>query len=60
MLVEHDEILGASERSDPPAAKQAMERHIQTIIDASILTMDGAVHGVVTRELTAEELSYTT
>jgi DNA-binding GntR family transcriptional regulator len=59
VLAEHVAILEAIERGDPPAAKTAMERHIQAIIDASILTMGRAVHGVMARELTEEELSYT-
>jgi DNA-binding GntR family transcriptional regulator len=58
VLISHDEIYTAIARSDAGAAKNAMERHIQDIIDKSLLIMAhaGSVH--MSRELTDEELVY--
>jgi DNA-binding GntR family transcriptional regulator len=56
VLISHDEIYEAISRGDPAAAKVAMERHIQDIIDKSLKVMVHA--GGPTRELTDEELVY--
>ncbi len=58
VLASHDEIYAAIARSDSVAAKHAMERHIQDIIDSSMRTMARAESGIIARELTAEEMSY--
>lgn len=55
----HEEIFQAIERGDAPAAKGAMERHIQEIIDSNIRLMAQEESGSNLRELTEEELSYT-
>jgi DNA-binding GntR family transcriptional regulator len=59
VFASHEEIFEAIRRSDAPAAKDAMERHIQDIIDSTLRAMARAESGVLTRELTEEELSYT-
>jgi DNA-binding GntR family transcriptional regulator len=59
VLTSHDEIYEAIRRSDARAAKDAMERHIQDIIDNTLRGMARADSGAVARELTEEELSYT-
>ena len=58
VLASHDEIYAAIASSDPIAAKHAMERHIQDIIDNSMRSMARAESGLIARELTAEEMSY--
>lgn len=58
-LAEHEAIYRAIVARDSPAAKNAMESHIQSVIDHSILMMRRAAHGVAARELTEDELSYT-
>jgi DNA-binding GntR family transcriptional regulator len=55
----HEEIFKAIERSDASAAKGAMERHIQDIIDSNIRLLAQEEGGGNMRELTEEELSYT-
>jgi len=55
----HEEIFQAIERGDAAAAKGAMERHIQDIIDNNIRLMAREDQVSVARELTEEELSYT-
>jgi hypothetical protein len=60
VLKEHEAIFDAIRRSDARAAKDAMERHIQDIIDNSLRGMARAERGVTARELTEEEMSYTT
>lgn len=57
VMVCHDEIYQAIERSDAPAAKAAMERHIQDIITRSV-GIATTENGLLGRELTAEELIY--
>jgi DNA-binding GntR family transcriptional regulator len=56
VLASHDEIYTAIARGDAPAAKAAMERHIQDIIDKSLSAIVRS--GSRTRELTDEELIY--
>jgi DNA-binding GntR family transcriptional regulator len=55
----HEEIYQAIERGDAAAAKSAMERHIQDIIDSNIRLMAREENTTNTRQLTEEELSYT-
>jgi DNA-binding GntR family transcriptional regulator len=55
----HEEIYQAIERGDAAAAKSAMERHIQDIIDNNIRLMARDEQVAISRELTEEELSYT-
>lgn len=54
----HEEIYEAIARHDPVAAKAAMERHIQDIIDKNLRRFR-AQAGQAVRELTAEDLVYT-
>ncbi|MBL9206182.1 MAG: GntR family transcriptional regulator [Opitutaceae bacterium] len=55
VLANHEEIYDAIARRDAPAAREAMERHIQDIIDHAALTFGGTP---AVRELTPEELAY--
>ena len=55
----HEEIFDAIRRSDAPAARAAMERHIQDIVDNALRMMARARGRSEARELTEEELSYT-
>jgi len=55
----HEDIYRAIEEGDATAAKSAMERHIQDIIDKNIRLMAQAEKVSLARELTEEELSYT-
>lgn len=56
--VEHQEIYDAIVRGDVAAAKNAMERHIQVIIDTTLDTMMKSESGQIARELTDDELAY--
>lgn len=58
VMVCHDEIYAAIERSDASLAKAAMERHIQDIITRSV-SVASTEGGMLGRELTAEEMIYT-
>lgn len=55
----HDEIYRAIKDGDVAAAKRAMEQHIQDIIDTKIRQIARADEVSVTRELTEDELHYT-
>lgn len=55
----HEEIFDAIRRSDAAAAREAMERHIQDIVDNALRMMARTQVRSQTRELTEEELSYT-
>ncbi|MES2697004.1 MAG: GntR family transcriptional regulator [Verrucomicrobiota bacterium] len=55
---QHEEIYRGIERGDPAAAKAAMERHIQDIIDSNIRSMARAEQVSLARELSEEELNY--
>lgn len=55
----HEEIYGAIETGDVAAAKSAMERHIQDLVETQIRSMARAEESSVARELTEEELHYT-
>jgi DNA-binding GntR family transcriptional regulator len=57
---QHEEIFRGIEKGDPAAAKAAMERHIQDIIDGSIRSMTRAEQVSRARKLSEEELNYTT
>lgn len=59
VLKSHEEIFQAIDSGDAAAAKLAMERHIQDIIDKNLRMMTRVVSGVLARELTEDELSYT-
>jgi DNA-binding GntR family transcriptional regulator len=56
VLASHDEIYDAIARRDPVTARNAMERHIQDIIDRAAIALSGTK--AVARELTEEELVY--
>lgn len=58
VLESHHEIYEAIAQSNAAAAKHAMERHIQDLIDTTLRRMARAESGVIARELTAEELVY--
>jgi DNA-binding GntR family transcriptional regulator len=58
VLAEHDAIYRAIEASDVRVAKDAMEHHIQDIIDNSILLIGRVANLAMARELTDEELAY--
>lgn len=55
---EHRQILAAISNSDVMAAKQAMDVHIQNMIDVHMRTMVLAESKNVSRGLTEEELAY--
>jgi DNA-binding GntR family transcriptional regulator len=59
VMESHDEIFQAVEQGDSAAAKHAMERHIQDIIDNNLALMSRSENRLGSRELTEEELSYT-
>jgi len=58
VIVSHDEIYSAVFNGNAQAAKLAMERHIQDIIDHRLSSMARAETGMISRELTDEELAY--
>jgi DNA-binding GntR family transcriptional regulator len=58
VLAKHDEIYAGIAASDALAAKNAMEFHIQEMIAHNLLIMTRAESGVTARELTAEEMAY--
>ena len=43
---------------DPAAAKREMEFHLQELIEHNLRLMSRAESGVIARELTPEELAY--
>jgi DNA-binding GntR family transcriptional regulator len=55
----HEEIYHAIERGDAQAARLAMERHIQDIIDTNMRRIARTENVSMTRELSEEERSYT-
>lgn len=59
VMESHDEIYKAIESGDKVAAKQAMENHIQDIIDNNLRMLAQWKNKAIARELTEEELSYT-
>lgn len=58
VLVSHTDIFEAIARRDGPAAKAAMEQHLQELIEHSLRTFARTEAGHTSRELTAEELVY--
>jgi DNA-binding GntR family transcriptional regulator len=60
VLASHVEIFQAIERGDAVAARNAMEHHIQDIIDNQLHLIARATSSSIARELTDEELSYST
>lgn len=54
----HEAVYTAISQSDAEAAKRQMELHLQEMIDHSLLLMSRTQTGLITRELTAEELAY--
>jgi DNA-binding GntR family transcriptional regulator len=58
VLDKHNDIYTAIARSDAPAAKREMEFHLQELIHHNFLIMSRNEGGVLARELTSEELAY--
>jgi DNA-binding GntR family transcriptional regulator len=58
VMVSHDEIYDTIARGDAAGAKNAMERHIQDIIDKSLRIMAQTGSSLMSRQLTDEELVY--
>ena len=58
VLEKHNDIYLAIKRSDPAAAKREMEFHLQELIEHNLRLMSRAESGVIARELTPEELAY--
>lgn len=58
VLEKHNDIYTAIARSDARAAKREMEFHLQELIDHNLQVMTRAESGVIARELTLEELAY--
>lgn len=59
VLASHQEVYDAIERADAAMAKNAMERHIQDIIDHNLRTMARASGSRMAKDLTEEESMYT-
>jgi len=60
VMASHEEIYKAIELGDVAAAETAMERHIQDIVDYNVRLLERMQGSAGTRDLTEEELSYTT
>ncbi len=60
VLKSHEHIYHAIAKGDAAAAKLAMEEHIQDIIDKNLKLIGRDDRGTGARELTEEELGYTT
>lgn len=58
VLAKHEDIYNAIASSNAPLAKQEMEFHLQELIDHNFHMLARADAGVITRDLTAEELLY--
>jgi DNA-binding FadR family transcriptional regulator len=58
VLAKHQDIYTAIAASDPMVAKQEMEFHLQEMIDHNLRIMTRAESGFIARELTPEELAY--
>jgi len=59
VLDKHTDIYNAIERADAAAAKREMEFHLQELIDHNFQLMSRSESGVIARELTPDELAYT-
>lgn len=60
VLASHEKIYEAIAQSDPARAKASMESHLQEIIEASLRNLAPPSVNSVERELTEDELVYTT
>jgi DNA-binding GntR family transcriptional regulator len=60
VLEAHEQIFMAIKKGDPAASRLAMDRHIQSLIDIVMRTMARTESGLLARELTPEELIYST
>lgn len=58
VLAKHEDIYNAIANSNASLAKQEMEFHLQELIDHNFHMLARADAGVITRDLTAEELLY--
>ena len=58
VLAKHQDIYTAILQSDPVAAKREMEFHLQELIDHNMLLLSRAEDGALARDLTPEELVY--
>ena len=58
VLASHEEIYSAIAAGNAIASKQAMDHHIQDLIDTNLRRIEQSERGSVVRELTAEELAY--
>lgn len=58
VLAKHRDIYNAIVASDTGAAKREMEFHIQELIDHNLLILTRAESGYIARELSPEELAY--
>jgi len=58
VLSKHEDIYNAIASCNAPLAKQEMEFHLQELIDHNFHMLARADAGVITRDLTAEELLY--
>ena len=58
VLAKHNDIYTAIAASDPVTAKREMEFHLQELIDHNLLLMTQAESGILARDLTPEELAY--
>jgi DNA-binding GntR family transcriptional regulator len=59
VLAKHEDIYAAIARSDPVGAKQEMEAHLQEWIDRTMLLLTRAERGALARDLTPDEMLYT-
>jgi DNA-binding GntR family transcriptional regulator len=60
VLKAHEEIFAAIKKGDAAASRLAMDRHIQSLIDIVMRTMARHESGALARELTPDELIYST
>ena len=58
VLAEHEQVFAAISRGDSTAARDAMAKHIQDIVDNTLRVLASTESGRSGRELTEEELSY--
>jgi DNA-binding GntR family transcriptional regulator len=58
VLSEHEQILAAIAKGDATAARDAMAKHIQDIVDNALRVLAASDCGRAGRKLTEEELSY--
>jgi DNA-binding GntR family transcriptional regulator len=58
VLAEHEQICTAIAKGEATAARDAMAKHIQDIVDNTLRVLASTDSGRVGRALTEEELSY--